>query len=86
MEEDKKNQRNIEIDVKNEKINSKDVEIADLDNKKSKKQDIIMFIKFLCFSLSAGVIQLGSFELMYHVIGWENWWATYLISITLSVI
>ncbi len=52
----------------------------------NKKQELIRFFKFLAFSLSAGVIQLGSFEILYHLIGWNNWWATYLISITLSVI
>lgn len=52
----------------------------------SKKEQFFQFLKFLGFSISAGVIQIGSFELMYDVIGWKSWWATYLISIVLSVI
>ena len=52
----------------------------------TKKQQFFQFLKFLAFSLSAGVIQLVSFELLYNVIGWKAWWATYLISIVLSVI
>lgn len=50
------------------------------------KQNVWQFLKFLMFSLSAGIIQLGSFELMYHVIKWNNWWATYLISLVLSIV
>lgn len=52
----------------------------------TKKQHFFQFLKFLCFSLSAGVIQIGSFELMYDVIAWKAWWATYLISLFLSIV
>ena len=90
MEENKKiktekDENNININVVvNNNIENKNIQaVAEKDEK---KQEIIRFFKFLFFSLSAGIIQLGSFELLYHVIGWNNWWATYLISITLSVI
>lgn len=66
-----------DFDLKSNKENEK---------KLSRKQELTRAIKFLGFSLSAGLIQLGSFEIMYTLIGWNNWWATYLISITLSVI
>lgn len=56
------------------------------DQKLTKMQTFLQFLKFVAFSLSAGVIQIGSFELLYDVIKWKSWWATYLISITLSVI
>ena len=56
------------------------------EQKTNKKQQFFQFLKFLAFSLSAGVIQLVSFELLYNVIGWKAWWATYLISIILSVV
>lgn len=52
----------------------------------SKKDQIIQFLKFLGFSISAGVIQILSFELLYNWIGWKEWWASYLISIILSVV
>ncbi len=52
----------------------------------SKKDQIIQFLKFLGFSISAGVIQILSFELLYNWIGWKVWWASYLISIILSVV
>lgn len=53
---------------------------------KDRKKGFIQFLKFSLFSLSAGIIQILSFECLYHWIGWDNWWATYLISLTLSVI
>lgn len=52
----------------------------------SKKAGFLQFVIFALFSLSAGIIQILSFECLYHWIGWNNWWATYLISLTLSVI
>ena len=52
----------------------------------SRKKSALQLFKFLCFSLSAGVIQLASFTLLYNVIAWKNWWATYLISVVLSVL
>ena len=53
---------------------------------KSKKSAFLQFVIFALFSASAGIIQILSFECLYHWIGWNNWWATYLISLTLSVI
>lgn len=52
----------------------------------SKKAEFLQFVIFALFSLSAGIIQILSFECLYHWIGWNNWWSTYLISLTLSVI
>ena len=52
----------------------------------SKKQEFFQFLKFLAFSISAGVIQLISFELLYTWTKCLAWWPAYLISITLSVI
>ena len=52
----------------------------------SKKQQFFQFLKFLAFSLSAGVIQLVSFELLYNWTDALAWWPAYLISIILSVI
>ncbi len=52
----------------------------------TKKQQFFQFLKFLAFSLSAGVIQLLSFELLYTWTACLPWWPSYLISIVLSVI
>ncbi len=55
-------------------------------SKENKKKAFLQFVIFALFSASAGIIQMLSFECLYHWIGWDNWWATYLISLTLSVI
>ena len=41
--------------------------------------------KFLFFSISAGVIQMGSFALLNELSGW-SYWPCYLISLLLSVL
>ncbi len=53
--------------------------------KKLDKAEIFRILKFVGFSISAGVIQIASFEILYHAINWF-WWPSYLISIILSVI
>lgn len=50
------------------------------------KETLWQSAKFTLFSISAGLIQIASFELMYDIIGWKSWWATYLISLVLSVV
>ena len=42
-------------------------------------------IKFTLFSISAGILQIASFELMYDAIH-INYWISYLTSLVLSVI
>ncbi len=42
-------------------------------------------VKFTLFSISAGVIQIGTYALFREVLGWEEWIA-YLISLVLSVV
>lgn len=49
------------------------------------KQEIIRSIKFVLFSISAGVIQIGSFTLMEELLHLEHWVA-YLVSLVLSVL
>ena len=48
-------------------------------------KDLIQKIKFTLFSLSAGIIQIGTFALLNDVVKLE-WWPSYLISLVLSVI
>lgn len=79
-QEEKEVAANPQKDIEKNKENKEGKE------KQSRKEQIVEFLKFLAFSLSAGVIQLGSFELLYHVIKWDMWWPCYLISIILSVI
>ncbi len=93
LEEEKENIHNFEnANQENSQANLDETENvneksqAKEEVKLSRKAQILEFIKFLAFSLSAGVIQLGSFELLYHIIKWDMWWPCYLISIVLSVI
>ncbi len=78
-------QNNNEI---NENADNISVEVSEnrVEEKINRKKEFIEFLKFLCFSLSAGAIQLGSFTIMYELIGWKEWWACHLISLTLSVV
>ena len=48
-------------------------------------KNLLQTIKFTLFSLSAGIIQLGSFALLHDVIK-LTWWPSYLISLILSVL
>lgn len=80
--EDKSNKENISND---NKIVESNTELKKSKNKIS-KEEIIQFFKFLAFSLSAGIIQLLSFELLYNWTKALPWWPSYLISIILSVI
>ncbi len=49
------------------------------------KEMIFQMIKFTLFSISAGVVQLGSFALFDEVFGW-TYWSAYLVSLILSII
>lgn len=51
-------------------------------NKPSIKKEAFLFT---LFSLSAGLIQIGSFALLNLIPNW-NYWPKYLISVTLSVL
>ena len=59
----------------------------------SKKERIIQFLKFLGFSLSAGIIQIVSFELFalicrsaFSLVEEQYYWGCYLTSLLLSII
>ncbi|MDE7439090.1 MAG: GtrA family protein [Clostridia bacterium] len=56
------------------------------ETKPTKKQQFIQILKFTGFSISAGVIQLLSFTILYEWAACLSWWPAYLISIILSVI
>ncbi len=49
------------------------------------KQNLVQSIKFLLFSISAGVIQIGSFTLL-EMLTDMPYWPCYLISLVLSVL
>ena len=49
------------------------------------KKELLRSLKFLAFSLSAGVIELVSFSLLNELTGW-SYWPCYLIALVLSVL
>lgn len=50
-----------------------------------KKNAIFQMIKFTLFSISAGVIQLGTYAVFSEVFRWGHWLA-YLVSLILSIV
>ena len=48
-------------------------------------KDLIRSVKFTLFSVSAGVIQIGSFTLLNELLHFD-YWISYLIALTLSVL
>ena len=54
-------------------------------DKKEKVKELIRAAKFTLISVSAGIIQIGSFTLFYEILEWKYWLA-YLVSLLLSII
>ena len=52
---------------------------------KISKESVVRFFKFLVFSLGAGIIQIGSFAILYDVLHFD-YWLSYLPSLVLSVL
>lgn len=50
-----------------------------------KNKEIFRTLKFVLFSASAGIIQMGSFALMNELLHWE-YWVSYLVALVLSVL
>ncbi len=50
-----------------------------------KKKEILRTVKFVLFSISAGIVQVVSFTLMEEVFHFEHWVA-YLVALILSVV
>ena len=51
----------------------------------TKLKEFIRAVKFTIISISAGLIQIGSFVLFFEVFKWI-YWPSYLISLLLSII
>ncbi len=50
-----------------------------------KNKEIFRTLKFVLFSASAGIIQMGSFAIFNEVLSWK-YWPAYLVSLVLSVL
>ena len=53
--------------------------------KNDKLKEFIRFVKFLFISISAGLVQIGSFTLFNEAFGW-SYWVSYLPSLLLSIL
>ena len=51
---------------------------------KEKKKQLWQVVKFTLFSISAGIVQIGSFALIEIFI--KDYWIPYLISLVLSIL
>lgn len=49
------------------------------------KKQVLQMVKFTLFSISAGVIQVGSFTVFNELFRWR-YWPAYLVSLILSVV
>jgi len=49
------------------------------------RSEFLRMVKFFFFSMSAGIIQMGSFALLNELSGW-SYWPCYLIALVLSVL
>lgn len=49
------------------------------------KKELLRSLKFLAFSVSAGVIEIGAFTLLNELSGW-SYWPCYLSALVLSVL
>ena len=63
-------------------INAKE---KDMEKSKNKFKELIRALKFLIISISAGIIQIGTFTLFNEVFVW-NYWVGYLTSLILSIL
>ena len=48
-------------------------------------KEFIRIVKFVCFSISAGLIEIGSFALLNELLHWP-YWLSYMIALILSVL
>ena len=53
--------------------------------KSERQKELLRSLKFLLFSISAGVIELSSFALLNELMSW-SYWPSYLIALVLSVL
>lgn len=51
----------------------------------NRKKELLRSLKFLLFSVSAGIIQIGTFTLMEELLHISHW-TSYLVSLVLSVL
>ena len=60
-------------------------QIEQLQRKEEKHKTLFQAVKFVLFSISAGVVQIAIFTLLNEIIKW-SYWPSYLIALTCSVL
>lgn len=55
------------------------------EQKLTRKETAIQVLKFVAFSMGAGIIQIVSYTIIHEISGWEHW-KCYLPSLILSVL
>lgn len=55
------------------------------EKKDIKQEELKRTVKFVLFSISAGVIEIGVFTVLYELLHW-TYWVAYLIALVLSVL
>ena len=58
---------------------------VETDQKAQGREELKRTVKFVLFSISAGVIELGVFTVLYELLHW-SYWVAYLIALVLSVV
>ena len=58
---------------------------VETDKKAQNREELKRTIKFVLFSISAGVIEIGVFTVLYELLHW-TYWVAYLIALVLSVV
>ena len=56
-----------------------------MEEKNKGSKELFRAVKFTLFSISAGVVEIGSFTLMNEAFRW-NYWVCYLVALVLSVL
>ena len=70
--------------IKKKKDNAEELESYQKNNS-SKLKEFLRVLKFIGFSVSAGVIEIITFTLLNELVGW-SYWPCYLIALVLSVL
>ena len=64
---------------------TEEIKNTEQDRKDAQREELKRTVKFVLFSISAGLIEIGSFELLNVLTPWD-YWVKHIISIVLSVL
>ena len=64
---------------------SEEIRNPEQEKQSKNRSELIRTIKFVLFSISAGVIEISVFTVLYELLHWE-YWVAYLIALVLSVV